>query len=225
MQHENKKVFDREEIKLKAPFNLLISGSSRSGKSTNCFKLIYHRNEIIDKQFTKIFYCLPENHEIFIPQVIKNDKAFSVVNQIPSVEILKSIPGHKLVILDDMMTQLDEEILNLFTRHGHHLSVSLCILVQTLFFNANKYFRSVSLQCNLFLICKNPRNSQHISILASQISPGNIKYIQEAYADATKKPYGYLFFDFSQHIDDNLRIRTNIFPSEHPQNIIYISMK
>lgn len=200
-------------------------GSSRSGKSTNCFKLIYFRNDIIDKKFTKIFYCLPENHEIFIPQVIRNDKAFLVVNEIPSVKILKSIPGHKLIILDDMMTQLNEEILNLFTRHGHHLSVSLCILVQTLFFNANKFYRSISLQCNYFLLAKNPRNSQQITILASQASPGNTKFIQEAYADATKKPYGYLFFDFSQNVDDNLRIRTNIFPSDCPQNIVYVSVK
>jgi len=121
-----------------------------------------------------------------------------------------------------MMCQLDGEILNLFIRHGHHLNISLCILVQNLFYNGNKFFRSISLQCNYIILCKNPRNAQQVTILASQISPGNTKYIQEAYFDATKKPYGYLFFDLSQQCSDDLRTPTNIFPSDYPNNIIYL---
>ncbi len=38
--------------------------------------------------------------------------------------------------------------------------------------------------------------------------------MQEAFADATSMPYGYLFIDLKQDTPEHMRLRTNIFPGE-----------
>jgi hypothetical protein len=42
--------------------------------------------------------------------------------------------------------------------------------------------------------------------------------MQEAYKDATSRPYGYLFLDYKQTTPDEFRYRTNILPSEGIEN-------
>ncbi|GFO22441.1 hypothetical protein PoB_004894600 [Plakobranchus ocellatus] len=54
-----------------------------------------------------------------------------------------------------------------------------------------------------------------ISYLARQACPGNSKYVEEAYKDATHVPHGYLLLDLKQCTPDNLRLRTTIRPNEN----------
>ena len=44
--------------------------------------------------------------------------------------------------------------------------------------------------------------------------PKRSKFFQEAYDDATREKYGYLFVDLKPDTPDSFRLRTNIFPSE-----------
>ena len=44
-------------------------------------------------------------------------------------------------------------------------------------------------------------------------------YLYRVYLDATERPHGHLILDLSQETND-LRFRTNIFPTEHPP-IVY----
>ena len=44
--------------------------------------------------------------------------------------------------------------------------------------------------------------------------PGHVKYMQEAFEDATKRPYGYLFCDLKPETPSDFRLRSNIFPGE-----------
>lgn len=49
-----------------------------------------------------------------------------------------------------------------------------------------------------------------ITCLGKQMYPGRVKYFQEAYTDATKGKYGYLFIDLKPDTPENFRLRTNI---------------
>lgn len=52
--------------------------------------------------------------------------------------------------------------------------------------------------------------------------PGNVGHFLESYADATSKPFGYLLVDSSPSLDDEqLRLRTLIFPDDKPGEIVY----
>ena len=44
--------------------------------------------------------------------------------------------------------------------------------------------------------------------------------MHEAYVDAMKRPYGYILLDLRSDQDDDLCLRTNIFPDE--RQIVYV---
>ena len=44
--------------------------------------------------------------------------------------------------------------------------------------------------------------------------PGHVCYLQEVFADATAKPYGFLLIDLKQETPEHLWLRTNIMPGE-----------
>jgi hypothetical protein len=53
------------------------------------------------------------------------------------------------------------------------------------------------------------RNTLQVKILGAQIGQG--KFIENAYKLATKKPHGYLCFDFQANTPDEIRFRTDLF--------------
>ena len=138
-----------------------------------------------------------------------------------NVEFVEGLPDLKnfdptvrhLIIIDDLMVEADKRISNLFTKGSHHQNVHVLHLVQNLF-DHNKESRTMSLNAHYMVLFKNPRDASQITHLAKQMYPGHIKYVQEAYADATSRPYGYLFLDLKQDTPEYSRLRTNIMPYE-----------
>jgi hypothetical protein len=75
----------------------------------------------------------------------------------------------------------------------------------------------MNLNMPYLVLFKNPRDAGQVATLARQMYPGKSKFVLEAFDDATKKPYGYLFVDLKPDTDDAHRIRTNIFPDDERQ--------
>lgn len=207
------------DVRFQIPFTCLISGMTGSGKSSITFKLIKYRRKLIAGEIVKVLYCLPSKQTIEVPNFIRRDRMVSFHEGLPDIQTL---PSNTLLILDDMMSETDSNIMQMFTRESHHRGISVCFLVQNLFFAVNKYFRTISLNCHYMIITKNPREKMQISSLASQVYPENVKFLKEAFFDATKKPFGYLLLDLTQRCSDKLRFRTNIFPCDFPHNIFYV---
>ena len=133
-------------------------------------------------------------------------------------EIDNLVPGkRRLVILDDLMSQIGTDIETVFTRKSHHRDISILILVQNTF---PKSFRTISLNAHYIVVFKQPRDMSQIMYLARQFSPKNVKYVTDSFYKATQEPYGYLVFDFRQETPDVLRLRTKIFPGENL--IVYV---
>ena len=80
-------------------------------------------------------------------------------------------------------------------------------------------YRTITQNCEISVLMKNPRGNASIKFLASQISPYNVNYPLESYLKATKKPYSYLLFDASQSSNDCVRLRSHIFPFEAPMKV------
>jgi len=125
-----------------------------------------------------------------------------------------------LVILDDMLIEADQKILNIFTCKSHHREISVIFLVQN-FFNKNKYMRTISLNAQYIVQFKNPRDNSQFAHLARQLYPHTSHFAVETYKNATTEPYGYLLVDLRSEQDEDLRLRTYIFPSE--RQIVYVS--
>ncbi|GFT59535.1 uncharacterized protein TNCV_3406341 [Trichonephila clavipes] len=61
----------------------------------------------------------------------------------------------------------------------------------------------------------NRRDQSQITHLGRQLYPRKVKFfMQECYADATSKPYGYLLIDLKPETDESLRVRTGMFPGD-----------
>ena len=93
-------------------------------------------------------------------------------------------------------------------------------LVQNLF-PQNKDSRTISLNSQYMVVLKNPRDASQMSHLARQMYPGRVKFVQEAFKDATTVPYGYLLVDLKQDSPKDMRLRTTIFPDNGVQYMYF----
>lgn len=199
----------------KHPFTCIVAGPTSCGKSTFIDRFINERSFLINHQIHDVIYCKPT--DLFVDQNINYTQ---IINGIPDIEAFKD-KRPRLLILDDMMREADEHVVDLFTKGSHHYNLSVIFIMQNLF-NQGKGRRDISLNSHYIVCFKNPRDRQQILHLSKQVYPENPKFIQEAYNDATRIPYGYLLFDLTQSTPDKYRFRTSIFKSDLPSNIIYI---
>lgn len=200
------------------PFTAIIAGPTSSGKSHFIKQFLRERSGLINGRIDEIVYCIPEG------QVVDHEIAYNRLYEgIPDVEMFRDLKP-RLVILDDLMREADGSVVDLFTKGSHHYNLSVIFVTQNIF-NQGKGRRDISLNAHYIVCFKNPRDRQQISHLSKQIYPENPKYIQEAYNDATSKPFGYLLFDLRQTTPDIIRYRTSIFQSDTPSNIVYVPKK
>ena len=148
-----------------------------------------------------------------------------VIKTIPHVMFVEGVPGdletlintsmRNLVVIDDLMHKLsnDQRMTNLFTKGCHHRNLSVIFILQNIF-HRGKELRDTSLNSHYLVVFKSPRDSSQVNHLARQMFSGHVKYMQEAFEDATKRPYGYLFCDLKLETPTDFRLRTNIFPGE-----------
>ena len=111
------------------------------------------------------------------------------------------------------MTETNDSVANLFTKWSHHRNVSVMFLTQNLFYK-NRHMRTISLNSHYMVLFKNPRDAGLFSILARQMYPSSWKFAEEAYRDATERPFGYLFVDLKPQQNERYRLRANVFPGE-----------
>ena len=110
------------------------------------------------------------------------------------------------------MSETDDRVTRLFTKGSHHRNLSDMYIVQNLF-GKNKEQRTISLNSHYLVIFQSPRDASEITHLAQQMYPGKLKYLQEAFKDATSAAYSYLLFGQRQ------RHRTSPLSKHH---VVYI---
>ena len=120
--------------------------------------------------------------------------------------------------MTSLSKQTDGRVTGLCTKKSHHSNTSVIYLVQNLF-SRNKESRTFSLNLQFMVVFKNPRNASQITNLAKQMYPGRVKFVQEAFADATSTPYGCLLVDQKQDTLADLRLRTSILPDDAVQYV------
>lgn len=201
-------------ITLVHPFTAIVAGPTSCGKTAFVFRLIENVARMIDPPPTKIIYCYGEYQQLFChyPEVVFHQG-------LPNMDNFDGSEPMMLVI-DDLMDETDQSVANLFTRGSHHRNVSVVFLAQNLF-PKNKFARTISLNAHYMVLFKNPRDASQFAHLARQMYPGFSKFAIEAYKDATREPYSYLLVDLQPQQNEDLRLRTNVFPGETQH--VYVS--
>ena len=213
------KSFNSEQIKIKLPFGMIISGPSTSGKTTFMIKLLDQSGDMFLPSPSKILYCYGQ-YNLMIPKL--QDKGILVHEGVPTDELLNKLPKNALIILDDLMLNLSTNFLtHLFTRKLHHKQLGCIFLTQNLFEKNLKVARDNS---QYIVLMNSPSAARSIRTLGSQLFPRQLDYFLSAYKSACSKKFGYLFIDLAPSSDPTLRLRTNIFKDDD-EKIIFIPSK
>lgn len=216
-QYQNNIVWDEStkqyhDLRFQSPFCAILSGPSKSGKSTFIDRILRNINQMCNVQFDEIIYCYSYWQDLFTNLLRDNICKFH--QGLPTIEDFENKQSKpRLIILDDLMAQANDEVTDLFTKSSHHLNISVFFLSQNLFFKS-KGSRDMSLNTNYFVCFKNPRDQTQFKYLARQVYPQSPQFLQESYEDSTSKPHGYLLLDLKQSTPDKYRFSTNIFPGE-----------
>jgi hypothetical protein len=211
------KVLDQSEVSVKHPFRMICTGASGVGKTMFIKQFLENLEHVTLSKFSTVVFSYSLNQPLY-DEIKQTMPDIIWVKGLTSSEIEEHLlpdSGNKLLIIDDQMMESSTTpfLLSLFTKLSHHMNTSIIFVVQNMFFQG-KFFRTISLNATCFCIFKNPRDQRHVSYIASQICPWNPKYVCQAYKDATKEPFSYLFIDLRPDLDDTLRIRTKILAPE-----------
>jgi hypothetical protein len=117
------------------------------------------------------------------------------------------------MVIDDLFVESTKEknFNNLFTKIARHRGIVVIFITQNMFHQGGEH-RTRNLNVHYLALFKNPRDATVVDYVARQAFPNNKKFLIDAFHDATQnKPYGYLFFDFTQTCPEEVRVRTNIF--------------
>ena len=205
------------------PTNIIIAGASGSGKTSILTKILESKLSIFSTPPAHIMYCYKAWQDTY-----DTLKASNHVNRffegVPSdEEIEKTASKFKekkgmMLILDDLIADAFSssqcDLVKLFTISSHHMNITVVVLLHNLFM---KDLRILSLNTHHFFITKNPRSYIQIQHLGREMFPGYKNFLPKAFKDATKNQnYSYIYINTSQLVNDDLRVISNYFPSEHP---------
>jgi hypothetical protein len=214
------------DTRLKTPFNCIISGASKSGKTTLVQNILSVRNDMFTQNPERVilFYKFMQNvYQEMLDNKLVDELVDTSSDEYNFEKIVEKVQPYKngngcLIIFDDSMTDITGDFEQIFTNISHHQNCSVIFITQNLFFN-NKVYRTMSLNAHYFFLMKNERDKQQIGILAKQFCPGNSTYVIQAFNEATRHPYSYLMLDFSQESPGCLKLRSHIFPHQFPYTI------
>ncbi len=219
---------DENFTKITSPSRLVISGPTMSGKSSFALKLIKYQKDVYSHTFERIVYCLPQAfihlHDDFIKKLKEAFNKIEICEGLPDVEELyltSDKNSHKLLILDDMMTQVfaSGKMLELITSTSHHCNISVVIICQSLFLPA-KHRLTLIRNCSEKVIFHDKVDQNQLQILSRHIFPSKPNFLRDCFNILfdinVSKHLRYLLIDASMlsELPPNAIVRTNIFPMD-----------
>ena len=198
---------------LRHPFNLICSAATQGGKSHWITQLLLTKKITPAPEKIIYIYAFPSSR-------------FGDLKLLYDIEFRTDIPDNiaeesftdkrkpTLIILDDQLTSINEDVLNLFIRGTHHLNRSCILTVQNIFFQ-NPSMRTISLNAHYIVLFKQPRDISQIEALGRQMFPSQGKLFLAAYKSAVQRDFGYLLIDLKSTTDDRLRLRADLLGEDH----------
>lgn len=218
---------------MKGPYNLrfirgsshLVVGPSGSGKTYRTCDILRAKNDLLQDggSIRNVVFCYAAWQPIY-DRLKEEGVVTKFVKKNPtSEEFVRLVEpysdkGGSIVVIDDFMSQIDQNMVDIVTVQSRHYNTTTFILFQSLF-PPNKLARQISLNVKYIHAHKNPRENAQIQILARQVAPKHYKWIVEAYHAVTEEPHQCLLMDLTQQREEDLRFRSHYLPRELPMRV------
>lgn len=188
---------------------------SRSGKTDLAINIIKEIKSIAKKPpevTIFVYHTWQDKYEKLRPYVnylIEDDKDLKEKIQ------AKTENKTSLVVLDDVMNSSNLSYFKLlFTVEARHQQISVVFLTQKMF-TSDEYIRVISQNSDYIIAMANPRNSDQMYQLATQINRNQAQLIFDIYTKATEDVnFSYLLLDLTQTCPPQLKYRSHIFNNE-----------
>ena len=187
-------------IKLYANSNILVIGSSGSGKTTAVLKII--EEKLIEPMPKKIFY-LYGAHQPFMDDMTNIEFVKGL-----DLSVINNYNGPKLLIIDDLILELNKELANHFIAGSHHKQTTTIFITHSLYLN-NELYRLISNNSQYIFLFKNKRNFSQVSRLGRQILGEDYTRLVEAHKYV--KSFEFVLLSFHPRVPDELLVTTDFF--------------
>ena len=193
-------------IKFIANSNILVVGSSGSGKTTAVLRIIKER--LIDPFPTKIFYLYGAYQSDF--ETWKKDETNPKITFIDGrdLSVVDRYNEPKLLICDDLILQLNRTLAQHFIAGSSHKNTTTIFISHSLFLN-NELYRLISNNSQYLILFKNKRNFSQVATLARQILGTRHELLLSAYKYV--KPYDFVLLSFHPLVPEELLVTADYF--------------
>ena len=221
------KVVDRMQQVLHHPFSLIMASPSNGGKSTLAYNIVKNSQHLVAGTDNHGFDSVWIIYRSFQPLYRKMVEEF----QIPVHLFEKSLPRdleslladnptkYPIIIVDDGICKENEElVLDLFCRLGHHLSISVILICQSIYDSKNPVLRVCHRNTKALIVFACPRDHGTLRILIQQMIADKKKQrcLLSAVENELQVPYRYVMFDFHPLCPPDLRYKTNFLCENEP---------
>ena len=199
---------------LEPVFLMIVSGSSRCGKSEFVKRLI-QTPSIFARYPDRIIVSYQTSPEEYV-DLLSNPRV-SLCEGLPDFNAACSGDDHKLIVLDDATLAISDkknELVDVFCIRSHHANVSVCLILHNPFLPE---VRTIRLQAGYHVFFRNTTDSSYIQRFATQSHPGRAQVFLDAYRQATAEPYSYLLYDAHPNTEDKFRLRSHLLDT--PQHV------
>ena len=200
----------------------LVVGPSGCGKTVRTAKILRHRGQLIEdgEKIRNVVLCYAAWQPLYDSLKEAGVVTRFIKKKPSSAEFVELVSeyrdrGGSIVVIDDFMSQIDEDLVDIVTVQSRHYNTSTFILFQSLF-PSNRLARQISLNVKYLHIHKNPRENAQIQTLARQLAPRASKWIVAAYHKVTEAPHQCFLIDLTQQREEKLRYRSHYLPDELP---------
>ncbi len=203
----------------------LLAGASGSGKTFCVAEILRLKDQIIreGEHIRNVVFCYSAWQGLY-DTLTEEGVVTKWVNKMPTREEFVELvqpwknKGGSIVVIDDFMTEISRDLVDIVNVLSRHNSTSTFILFQSLFPN-NPLARQISLNVKYMYVFKNPRENAQFAYLVRQIRPQNYKWIVDAYHAATEAPHACFLIDLTQECPENLRFCSAFLPKDFPMKV------
>lgn len=206
----------------------LVVGPSACGKTVRTCKILQLKDEIIEggEDIKNVVFCYAAWQSIYDDLRDRGIVTKFIKKKPSSQEFVQLVSDYKdrggsIVVIDDFMSQIDQDLVDIVTVQSRHYNTSTFILFQSLF-PPNKLARQISLNVKYIHAHKNPRENAQIQVLARQLRPKDYKWIVAAYESVTQEPHQCMLIDLTQQREEKLRYRSHYLPDEGDVTRVYL---